>query len=564
MSKKSFGLGKSSLCRATAAACCTLAIAQQQQQCSRMPAAEIFSRRRVPLVVADNIAVFRGGDTSSDDSKNSTANTDNAATKEKPFTRSTMTQENSKQTSTKQGESSKKKHQHQKQESPSPRSSTKKNPKQYVPDDYYELLGVSKTATLKQIQKAYRRKAVQYHPDKTNGDRTMFDHISAAYDVLSDEKKRATYDRFGKRGVENPGGSPFSNAGAADIFSSFFGPGFSSSSGSFRAQQQQMRNRNVRYQLEVTLEDLYKGSTRRVTISKLSSSESKKELEIVIERGMKDGQSIVLSGENDAIPNATPGNIIFLITQARHAVFTRKNNDLAMVVTISLKESLCGKLNDNRTFTHLDGRTVVLQLTDNEDSTHSSIIQNGEFRVLKGEGMPVRGRSGLFGDLYVQFRVQIPSSRSDNKHQQHARLTKGEREMLGNLLDLLTTESTVSSSSFAERKRTMIRNSLLKMSLEYGVKKDELLSLPGDDTSNQSTKLRDRKKKATDFLQPASASDFGKSYQQYDNEQVDQEDEEDEYDRFMRSDPFQQFRFFSPGRSRPFDFNSNAQQCQQM
>jgi len=440
-----------------------------------------------------------------------------------------------------------------------------------VPDDYYELLGVSKTATLKQIQKAYRRKAVQYHPDKTNGDRTMFDHISAAYDVLSDEKKRATYDRFGKRGVESPGAgaSPFSNAGAADIFSSFFGPGFSSSSGSFRAQQQQaqMRNRDVRYQLEVTLEDLYRGSTRRVTIAQQFSSESKKEVEIVIERGMKDGQSIVLSGENDAIPNATPGNIIFLITQARHAVFTRKNNDLAMAVTISLKEALCGTLNDNRTFRHLDGRTVVLQLNRNEDSPHSSIIQNGDFRVLKGEGMPVRGRTGLFGDLYVQFRVQIPRSSSDNKHQQHARLTKGEREMLGNLLDLLTTESTVlssSSSSFAERKRSMIRNSLLKLSLEYGVKEDELLPLPEDDTSNQSTKLHDHKKKTTNYLQSASASDFGKSYQQYDNEQVDQEDEEDEYDKFMRSDPFQQFRFFSPGRSRPFDFNGNSQQCQQM
>jgi len=126
MSKKSFGLGKSSLCRATAAACCAAAIAQQQQQCSRTPVDAIFSRRRVPLVVADNIAVFRGGDTSSNSSKNSTANVDNAATKDKPFTKSTKTQQNTKQTSTKQGESSKKKHQHQKQESPSPKSSTKK------------------------------------------------------------------------------------------------------------------------------------------------------------------------------------------------------------------------------------------------------------------------------------------------------------------------------------------------------------------------------------------------------------------------------------------------------
>jgi DnaJ-class molecular chaperone len=444
-------------------------------------------------------------------------------------------------------------------------------------------LGVPKTATAKQIQKAYRRKAVQYHPDKTNGDRTMFDHISTAYDVLSDENKRSIYDRYGKKGLEHPGAasassfSPFGSAGdAADIFSSFFGPGFSTSSGSgsfFRAQQQQqpMRNRDVRYQIEITLEDLYKGATRRVTIAKQSSTavpRDGKEVEVVIERGMKDGQSIVLSGENDAIPNAIPGNIIFILSQARHPTFTRKNHDLAIVMNLSLKEALCG-LGTNKTVRHLDGRTITLQTKD------TSVIQNGEFRVLRGEGMPVRGRSGVYGDLYVQFRVKIPSGTTTitnaKQKEQHTPMTKGERDVLGNLLDLLSSADSSTPSNLIERQRSKVKASLLHLLTEYGVTEDEMkkyLQQQQQTTKQESmdsSSSTTSSKKTAKFLQPAMASDFGTSFPEENANDIHDE-EEDEYDRFMRNDPFQQFRFFSSGRRSSFDFtnSNNAQQCQQM
>jgi DnaJ-class molecular chaperone len=448
-----------------------------------------------------------------------------------------------------------------------------------VPEDYYELLGVPKTATAKQIQKAYRRKAVQYHPDKTNGDRTMFDHISTAYDVLSDEKKRSIYDRYGKKGLEHPGAastssfSPFGNTSdGADIFSSFFGPGFSSTAGSgsfFRAQQQYqqpMRNRDVRYQIEITLEDLYKGATRRVTIAKQSSvPRDGKEVEVVIERGMKDGQSIVLSGENDAVPNAIPGNIIFVLSQARHPTFTRKNHDLAIVMNLTLKEALCG-FGTSKTVRHLDGRTITLHTKD------TSVIQNGEFRVLRGEGMPVKGRSGVYGDLYVQFRVKLPTATTTNvQHkEQHTYMTKGEREVLGNLLDLLSTADSSTTTNLTERQRSKVKTSLLHLLSEYGVTEEEMkkhlqqqqptTKQEGVDSSSTTSS-----KKATTFLQPALASDFGTSFPEENANDV-HDDEEDEYDRFMRNDPFQQFRFFSSGRRSSFDFtnSNNAQQCQQM
>jgi DnaJ family protein B protein 4 len=606
---------RSNLSRATAAACCVVAIAQQQQRhpmcCSSMlPSSaaatatitcdvQRLPRHRTITTAATStttsplsatVETLRGGSTNNHNTTSSTSASDNASTsstaKRTPSSSShASNKEGSSTTTPKSSNSSSSrkstKHDdtHRKKHGSASAGKKQPPPQQHVPEDYYELLGVPKTATAKQIQKAYRRKAVQYHPDKTNGDRTMFDHISTAYDVLSDEKKRSIYDRYGKKGLEHPGAasassfSPFgSTSDGADIFSSFFGPGFSTAGSGpfFRAQQQQqqpMRNRDVRYQIEITLEDLYKGATRRVTIAKQSSvPRDGKEVEVVIERGMKDGQSIVLSGENDAIPNAIPGNIIFVLSQARHPTFTRKNHDLAIVINLTLKEALCG-FGTSKTVRHLDGRTITLQTKD------TSVIQNGEFRVLRGEGMPVRGRSGVYGDLYVQFRVKLPTGTTTNVKQkeQHTHMTKGEREVLGNLLDLLSTaDSSTTTTNLTERQRSKVKASLLHLLSEYGVTEEEMkkhlqqqqptTKQEGVDSSSTASS-----KKATTFLQPALASDFGTSFPEENTNDVHDE-EEDEYDRFMRNDPFQQFRFFSSGRRSSFDFTNtnNAQQCQQM
>ena len=286
-----------------------------------------------------------------------------------------------------------------------------------VEQDYYAILGVSKTATDSQIKKAYRKRAVRTHPDKTNGDRRAFDKVSEAYTILSDETKRPLYDRFGKKGLEQQqqsGGFP-AGRGADEFFRHFFGQ-----------QHHVPRNRTVRYQLEVSLEDLYKGMTQSILIEQPNG---RKKVQVHIPKGTASGESIVLSGEMDEHADATPGDLVFILQQQPHAEFTRKGHDLAMELSITLNEAVGGV---DREITHLDGRKLVLR---SARSIHDTAlwIQTGDVHVLKGEGMPKRNSASCddFGDLYVQFRVEMPKATSVD------RLSVDERAQLQTLLQKL-------------------------------------------------------------------------------------------------------------------------------
>jgi DnaJ-class molecular chaperone len=287
-------------------------------------------------------------------------------------------------------------------------------------EDYYIILGVSKTATDSQIKKAYRKRAVQTHPDKTGGDRRAFDKVSEAYSILSDETKRQVYSRFGKRGLEQQkaGGNPAGGGrGAEDMFRQFFGQ-------AAQRQQHAPRNRTVRYQLEVSLEDLYQGMTRSILVEQ---PHGRKKVQVHIPKGTSSGESIVLSGEMDEYADVTPGDLIFLLQQRPHTTFTRKGHDLAMELSVSLQEAIGGM---EREITHLDGRKIVLKSARRIEET-AVWIQTGDVHVLKGEGMPKSDSTSNFGDLYVQFRVVMPKASSAD------RLSVEEREQLGHLLDKL-------------------------------------------------------------------------------------------------------------------------------
>ena len=154
--------------------------------------------------------------------------------------------------------------------------------------DYYEVLGVDKSASAAEIKKAYRRLAMKYHPDRNNGDKeaeAKFKEIGEAYEVLGDEQKRAAYDRFGKAGVNGGAGGPggfggfgpegfaggFGNMGdLGDIFSEFFGQGMSG-----RRQQSGPRATkgvDLRYDLEITLEQAAKGYTAEIRVPDILQS----------------------------------------------------------------------------------------------------------------------------------------------------------------------------------------------------------------------------------------------------------------------------------------------------
>jgi DnaJ-class molecular chaperone len=306
--------------------------------------------------------------------------------------------------------------------------------------DYYAILGLSKAQVASShrpaaevITKAYRKRAVLTHPDKTNGDRRAFDKVAEAYDILQNDEKRQLYDRFGKRGLNQAGGGSSSFFASAhtpdDLFRSFFG-GANPFFGAQQSQPQQAarRNRTTRYQLSVTLEDLYHGAVRTALVAperpyQRASSSSSKRVQVQIQRGALAGQSIVLSGEMDFDPTAAPGDLVFIVQQERHAVFTRRAHDLAMTLTIPLSEAVRGV--QGRTIRHLNGQDILISSGD------AGTIRTGDVQVLKGHGMPKNAQGTEFGDLYVQYEVSIPLPQSKNSLSSH------ERNELGRLLDKL-------------------------------------------------------------------------------------------------------------------------------
>jgi len=233
--------------------------------------------------------------------------------------------------------------------------------------DFYELLGVTKGASENDIKKGYRKMAVKHHPDK-GGDEDMFKAVTRAYEVLSDKEKRAIYDQYGEEGLEQGGGG--GGMDASDMFSMFFGGGRRQRSGPRKGE-------DVVHQINVTLEDLYNGKTRKLAINRkvpedpdadpgvcrgcdgngvkmitrqigpgmiqqmqahcpqcggqgydCKMKQERQVLECAIEKGMKHGQKIVMRGEADQLPGTIPGDVVFVLAQEKHPLFFRKNDDL--------------------------------------------------------------------------------------------------------------------------------------------------------------------------------------------------------------------------------------------
>jgi DnaJ-class molecular chaperone len=387
-------------------------------------------------------------------------------------------------------------------------------------DDYYKILGTTKEATSTEIQKAYRKRAVLTHPDKMpNGDRRAFDKVSEAYDVLGDETKRKQYHQFGK--TASGGGTTSS---AEDIFRSFFSshhhPFFR---GATPNQAAPRRNRNVRYQLEVTLEELYNGLTKSVLVSQPSPfgdfghhQLKRKRVEVHIPVGSFSGQAIVLSGEMDWDPEQTPADIVFILVQRPHSVFTRKGYDLALELSITLEEAIGGV---RRTITHLDGRNIVIESAHcGANSNVPLVLQSGAIQVLKGEGMPKRNGKG-HGDLYIQYKVEMPAPTATQHY-----LNPTERDELKHLLSKLQKKQ-----HYQHQHRNHDRS-----------KEDVLGEQP------------------VRILQTATAADFGRNGPDPEDEDHHDTatsmagDEEDE------SGPFRAFPFGGNSNSRQFFFSSSG------
>ncbi|KAK3038588.1 hypothetical protein RJ639_027251 [Escallonia herrerae] len=283
--------------------------------------------------------------------------------------------------------------------------------------DYYKVLKVGRSATEDDLKKAYKRLAMKWHPDKNSSTdkreaEAKFKQISEAYDVLSDGQKRRIYDVYGEEGL----GAGHSPSDGGDIFAELFGGGggggrrvfdgtvLKESNNKGDGDQTAGKAATVENKLPCSLEELYKGSKRKMKISRVLLDDSGKPttveevLAIHIKPGWKKGTKITFPEKGNQEPGVTPGDLIFVVDEKPHAVFKRDGNDLLLNKRISLLEALTGKTLKIIT---LDGRDLTIPITD--------VVKPGYEVAIPNEGMPISKEPGKRGDLRIKFDVKFPS-----------------------------------------------------------------------------------------------------------------------------------------------------------
>jgi len=313
--------------------------------------------------------------------------------------------------------------------------------------DYYETLGVSKTANEDEIRSAFRKLARKYHPDVAKDKKTAeekFKQINEAYEVLSDPEKRRKYDQLGENwnqpggfqpppqwGAGQPGGGfhrgsgenggvefEFGGTGFSDFFEAFFGGGRGRSAFGGFGQRETMAERgsDVEADIMVTLEEALHGSTRQVSLRRAGSKKTET-YQVRIPRGVREGQRIRLAGQGEASERGGKSGDLFLrVRLARHPDFSVEGSDLVHEVKIAPWQAVLGD------------QLIVPTLEGNARLKLPSGTQGGQRFRLRERGLP--GVSGQRGDLYVVVQIALPKKLTEREREiweQLARLHGSEK-----------------------------------------------------------------------------------------------------------------------------------------
>ena len=265
-------------------------------------------------------------------------------------------------------------------------------------NNYYDILGVAKTATPEELKAAFRKLAKTHHPD-VGGDPEKFKEINEAYNCLSDPQSRAGYDRSSQRTTNHnnfhhdpdPFGFGF-NHPINDIFNQHFSFVFNQEG----MQRQQQRNRNLRIVLEMDLLDTLEEQTKVFDIRLTNGKES---MEVKIPAGIADGQSLSIRGKGDnEFPNSPRGNLEILIKVRPHERFTRQDNNILCDLTIDCFEAILGT---DMELVCPSGKRISLRIPAG--------TQNGTVFGISDEGFPTTPRFNR-GKLLVRINTLIPKN----------------------------------------------------------------------------------------------------------------------------------------------------------
>ena len=284
--------------------------------------------------------------------------------------------------------------------------------------DYYDILGVSRTASEKDIKTAFRKLAAQHHPDK-GGDHKKFVEIKEAYETLTNQEKRAMYDQYGTSDPQQAGPQGFhfdgNMRGFEDVFESFFGQRGDPFG---RRQQRQPKNKSLNINYTITLEDAYKGKDIMLDIPLPSGK--KTTIDTKIPPGIESGQSIRLHGMgDDSIKNMPPGDLMITVTVQRDPKFKRDGCDLYKEISVSVYDLVLGR------------KIEIETLDKNFMLTIPAGTQPGTTFSMRGHGMPIVNAPGI-GTLYITVKGTVPK----NINEHHKDLIEQARVMTNTRKDV--------------------------------------------------------------------------------------------------------------------------------
>jgi curved DNA-binding protein len=305
--------------------------------------------------------------------------------------------------------------------------------------DYYQALGVDRSAGQQDIQRAYRKLARRFHPDinKDPGAEERFKQITEAYEVLSDEQKRARYDRFGESWRQVPedydgpmpgtgpfpgagggrrvyvntgGGGGFDDAGFSGVrFDDLLGGLFGGRAGTTgRGTRVSAPGADTEAEIELPVEDAYAGGRRRITLQTAAGPRS---YEVTIPAGVSDGQRIRLAGQGASGLGGGPrGDLYLLVRLSPHPRYRVEGRDITVELPVAPWEAALGASVPVDT----PGGPVQVQVPAGSSS--------GRRLRLRGRGMP--NPKGTAGDLYAEVKIVVPAQPSDGERQLWQRLAE--------------------------------------------------------------------------------------------------------------------------------------------